>query len=558
MNNVTGRIKVAVVGGGPTGLTVTALLRQAGVSVSLYEQEPHPCKLPQAHQLNPRTGEIFRQAGVFDALDTLAPPDERTRHVLWAESMKGRIYGGIEWPAWDPEITACRAMNIAQDLVEVELARRVEELGYDGGFGYRVSSVTQQDSGAQLEIHTPSGDVVTKDYDYVLACDGASSSVRRGLGIEMMGPPSLARFVTCYFRADLYPLIKDRPGPLRIIADAGVWGTIIGYDVDKVWAFMSAIPEGTDAAEYTEPVMREFIARAIGDRDVDFTIDGITTWNMSAQIAAEFRSGPVFLLGDAAHRFPPTGGLGLNTGVQDAHNIAWKLAWIDRGMAGPELLDTYQPERQLVAQRNCDQSVANAVQLAGIDQVLVASALAPLPPEHALSPAPANEREFDDAVAQEAFDALRNGIDFTSLEFGYTYPTMPGDGRSDLPFPAARIGGLVPHIPLDTPSGPRSLIEVYDKVLPTLITVDPESEWVARVTDAADRSGLPVTFLSLNSYGDDAVALWSARAGVGLADAVLVRPDGHVAWVSPADGTDSVASLQAALDQLTGSRQTAV
>lgn len=537
------RIRVAVVGGGPTGLTAAILLRQAGVDVSLFEQHASTCELPQAHQINGRSGEILRQIGVYDELDAAAPADEITRHIMWVESLAGTQYGGIEWSEWNPALSPCRAVNIGQDVVERVLAARLADVVVGGGFGYRVAAVVPGEDRARVTVERPDGNVVEEEFDYVLACDGASSGVRRSLGVEMVGPPSLAKFVTTYFRAPLFPYLAAKPGPLRIVASPGVWGSLIGYDMDSTWAFMCAIPEGAVASDYTDDVMREFIARVVGDRKVNVEITATTTWNMSAQVAAHFRRGRVFLLGDAAHRFPPTGGLGLNTGLQDAHNIAWKLALIDRGLATEALLDSYESERRPVSQRNCDQSVANAVAMAGIDQVLGASALAPLPPSIAHTPAEAVDRDGERPDAQAAFDALRGGIDFASIDFGYTYGEVAESGAG--PFtPSVRVGGLLPAVTFEDG---MTLLDAYDKARLTLFVVDPDAESLTLARKFANGLGLPLHEVVVGSLADGAMAAWRDVMGADLG-AVLVRPDGHAAWVV---GEGSAALLRA-LESIAG------
>jgi 2-polyprenyl-6-methoxyphenol hydroxylase-like FAD-dependent oxidoreductase len=146
--------------------------------------------------------------------------------------------------------------------------------------------------------------------------------------------------------------------------DPGASGTLIAYDNGTNWVFMHGCPEGEARAEpYSEAEARAVVAAALGSDTIAFTIRSISPWTMTAQVAEHYRAGRTFLVGDAAHRFPPAGGLGLNTGIGDAHNLAWKLAATLKGLAAPSLLESYERERKPVAETNSAQSLGNAMKL---------------------------------------------------------------------------------------------------------------------------------------------------------------------------------------------------
>jgi 2,4-dichlorophenol 6-monooxygenase len=381
-----GKLRVAIVGAGPTGLMAAILLRTRGVDVTIYDQTDTRLKLPKAHIVNARAGELFREIGIMEDVEKLSAPAEKCQYVIWSESVAGVQYGAQWYGVVANDFTPSRMMNIGQDRLEEVFSSRARALGVNPLLNYKITSVAKVEKRAELTIVTPGGAEKREVFDYVLACDGASSTVRRQLGIEMDGPPSLARFINCYFKADLGRFFGEKPGPVRFITGLDVSGAIIGYDLETTWNFGLVYPEGFTPEDYTTEVMREFIARAIGDRSVAFEIIGRTHWNMSAQIARQFRDGPFFLLGDAAHRMPPSGGLGLNTGIQDAHNLAWKLAWVDRGLAGDGLLDTFESERKPVSERNNEYSMQNAFGMAPIDAAIGARSITPIPPTLASEP----------------------------------------------------------------------------------------------------------------------------------------------------------------------------
>ena len=199
---------------------------------------------------------------------------------------------------------------------------------------------------------------------WVVGCDGAASTTRRLAGIPMEGPEALAHVVGIYFHADLESLAVERPAVLYWTIDEEVPGTFIALDGSQRWVFHAAWDtERSSIESYSEERCREILRRAIG-LDVKTEIRSVRPWTMTAQVAARYREGRVLVAGDAAHRFPPTGGFGMNTGVQDAHNLAWKLAAVLGGQAGPQLLDSYESERRPVGQGNCDWSARNAMGLA--------------------------------------------------------------------------------------------------------------------------------------------------------------------------------------------------
>src|SRR5262249_41378686 len=161
---------------------------------------------------------------------------------------------------------------------------------------------------------------------------------------------------------NLRPLVQDIPGVLYWVCDPECAGTFVAHDIDREWVFMHTWDPEREAAErYDVPACEALVRRALARSDVGLTIRTISSWTMTCPVAERYRGGRVFLIGDSAHRFPPTGGLGLNTGVQDAHNLVWKLAAVEAGWAPATLLETYESERQPVARYNAEQSLQNAL-----------------------------------------------------------------------------------------------------------------------------------------------------------------------------------------------------
>ncbi|KAJ5019826.1 hypothetical protein K4K57_009289 [Colletotrichum sp. SAR 10_99] len=214
--------------------------------------------------------------------------------------------------------------------------------------------------------------------NYVIGCDGAKSEVRKSLNIETEGEDGYETMMTIHFNADLRPIVKERVGMLHWIVDPACSGFIIAYDLGGNQVLISNFDSNKHPAEaWSEDLARATVTAAIG-KDIPFKILSYRPWVLSRKVAQEYRRGNTFLLGDAAHSFPPTGGLGLNSGLADAHNLVYKIAAVHQGWAKPSILDTYEADRRRIALVASSQSVKNgktifsflkAVGTAGIENV---------------------------------------------------------------------------------------------------------------------------------------------------------------------------------------------
>jgi hypothetical protein len=313
--------------------------------------------------------------------------------------------------------------------------------------------------------------------------------------------------------------------------DPEVAGTFIAHDIDHEWVFMVPFDPGTESVEdYDLDRCRRIVHAAIGDDGADIDIVGAGAWHMTAQVADGMQRGRVFLMGDAAHRFPPTGGMGLNTGVADAHNLIWKVLAVDEGWASPSLLETYETERRPVAEVNCHQSLTNAFKM-----VILADALGLHPgatgADLAATLADPSRRDQIAAAVQE--QALH--FDMLGLQLGYVYGS-PGPEDPSVFAPCGEVGARLPHGWL---ADGRSTLDLVAATGMTLITCGAHDAWAS----ALGSSAVPVQHVRL---GDEANvdAGWFTTCGLGVDGALLVRPDQHVAWRSeqlPPDPADALA-----------------
>ncbi len=531
----TTRIEVPflVVGAGPVGLVAARLLADAGHDCLVVERRDGPQRHPAAHVVNARTLEILRQAGFdMDAVHAVAKDPGESGHVNFVTRLDGELIGRLPFERQGDEClryTPTPLRNISQHRLEPLLADAVAQMaGVDLRYGVEWRSAEQDAEGVtSVLVDLDGGEPIEVRSRYVLAADGAGSRVRTWLGIGMVGPARLQSFVAIHVAADLRAVVADRPGVLHFVMDPAAGGVFVAHDPGSEWVFMVDFdPDGECVEEYDDARCAAIVRRALGGVDVPFQVLGAGSWHMTAQVAERMRSDRVFLVGDAAHRFPPTGGLGLNTGVADAHDLAWKLDAVERGWGGSALLDTYDAERRPVACVNCEQSTSNAMRILELVDAL------------GLVEEPTTERlhaSLDDPGAAEriaaAVDAQATHFDMLGLQLGHVYadgalvregeppPTML-DPRSFEP--DAAVGARLPHA--WTADG-RSTLDLVDPRVLTLLSAGEHDRWreAVRLVDA------PVAHVRI---GRDVLVDegWAAVCRLGPGGALLVRPDHHVAW----------------------------
>ncbi|SUA92782.1 FAD-dependent monooxygenase [Pandoraea pulmonicola] len=556
--------RIAIVGAGPAGLITAILLKKKGLDATIYERSDSIAKLPQAHVVNTRTCEILRELGLFETMEAAASREDRMLCVTWSSSFAGTrfgrllIEGNAEQKAYRRSASPVRTLNMGQNVFCGILLEHLLALGGDVRFGHDVLDAGMENGKGVLSISDAGGQTRREVFDYVLACDGASSKVRKALDIEMIGPPSIARFATCYFKGDLNRYLGGHTGPVHFVANDDVPGFLISFDLDQSWALMCAMPPDATREDFTGEVMLELARRAVGDPQAALELVSVGSWNMSAQVASAFRKGPFFLIGDAAHRFPPTGGLGLNTGVQDAHNLAWKLAMVASGRAAPELLDTYEVERAPVAARNRTHSVENFQKLMEVQQVAGAAFIAPA--DHRVVQRPvAPERDYGvsgtgaDAAAKRAriqasIDRQRPHWDALNIELGFSY--AEDDSECAIPdydyVPVIRRGARLGHAWIGAGGTRRSTLDFYSRDTFSLLLFGGVAAGQVNL-DALKGAGIDVVQVDVPEALADA-------NGFRWGDAALVRPDGHVLWCGQVAGVAQGDEIFAAVNELAAGR----
>lgn len=545
-------VDILVVGGGPVGLMGGILAARLGLTALVVERRDGPQTSPAAHVVNARTYEICRQAGLdMDRIHAAGKEPADAGHVNFVTRLNGELIGRLPFERQGDgclDFTPTPLRNLSQHRFEPILADALRsspgaELRYDH----------------QWQRSDEAGDFVFSDVDdlattttmrvrsrYVVGCDGAGSRVRKSLGIAMHGPALIRCLLMIHFAANLRALTAARPAVLHFVLDPEAAGTFIAHDVDSEWVFMHGIdPEAESVEDYPDERCRAVIDKAAGI-GLDAEILGKGTWRMSAQTAESMRRGRIFLAGDAAHRFPPTGGLGLNSGVQDVHGLMWRLAAVCSGRASTGLLDSYEVERLPVARSNAQQSLTNALKMVHLAEALGTDVDSTTERVHASLRDPSKADRIAEAVEQQ-----REHFDLFGMQLGYIYGqgALVPEGAPPEPaspseyVPTARPGARLPHGWL-TEVGAKSTLDLVPLDRPVLFSFGEHDAWAAAV------AAQPITSVRI---GVDTPRLrsWRRVCGVGESGAVLVRPDQHVAW--RAHDVGALPELGHAIDVVAGS-----
>lgn len=507
---------MTIVGGGPVGIVAALLLIRSGVDAVVLERYPSMLAAPKAHLVSPRSLEILDSAGVrLERLESLAPPRSRNTKAWYVESLAGRAFGSRPYEPGAERGQFAERLNIAQPLLERELRERLRSIAPRAlRTAHRWISSRTDDEAVVSEVVGPDGPYRLRS-SYLIAADGAGSGIRESLGIRMQGPPPPDARATIHFEADLRDLVDDRQGMLYFVANPRTEGTLLAYDTASTWAYLCA-PLDPRTAE-TDAV--EIIRAAIGT-DHPFQIRGISSWTVAAEVAERYVDLRTFLVGDAAHRFPPTGGLGLNTGLGDADNLTWKLSAVLKGRAAPALLDTYDSERRPVGEQNRDQSLVNLVDLMQLYPAMLTY-----------------DEHRDDELLQRKIDRQLAAVNTIGLQLGYRY----GGGKEITVLthePTAEVGDHVPAVRLALGGGVRSIIDRDGFSL--LVAPGSGDDWEAAL--AGSTAAPRVIEVEPASEKDD---WWPELLGLLPRGAVLVRPDAHIVgrYRSPAESPRLAAAM---------------
>ena len=520
-------VPVLIAGGSLVGMSAALLLGRHGVPALVVEHHRGTAIHPRAAMITQRTMEIFRTVGVEQIV--LQKSDEQFVQdgaIMAVETLAGKelawfianLNEGVR------DVSPSSRIFITQSLLEPLLKRRAEELGAQLRFATELVSFEEDSSGVTAKIRErDSGNVSSVRARYMIAADGSHSQIREHLGIRMLGHGVFSKSITIYFRGDVSALLRGRSLSVMYVVNSTLSGF---FRIEKPFTsgFLAVHWLGdpkdpvTDVSHgLTDERCLELLHAGLGTDEVPVTIENVMQWDASADTAERFQEGRIFLAGDAAHVMPPSGGFGGNTGVQDAHNLAWKLAAVLKGIAGEELLSTYHAERRPAAAFTVEQAYSRYV-----------TRSAPY-------------------LRSENMQAIENDL---NIELGYCYHSaavIPDPDERDVPHDnpretRGRPGTRAPHILLDRAGEKISSLDLFGGNFALL--AGPEGNaWKESGRDAAKQLGLNLDIYQIGSDGvTDPSGAFADAYGIGRDGAVIVRPDGFVAW--RAKGARGVASNQ--------------
>ncbi|KAK9437260.1 FAD binding domain-containing protein [Metarhizium brunneum] len=443
-------IPVLIVGGGPTGLLSAYMLSKLGVKSILMEKYPQRLAAPKAHALCPRSLEICRQFGLdTNAMRKLGTPRDDAYWVNFATNLAGECIGVLPYERMDAgvlEHTPEMMHNIPQPAFEHFIAQELENdanVEIQTNVAYVSSHQTDQDVVSVVEQRS-TGDRWVVRSRHVLACDGAKSQVRKHLGIESEGEDGYETMMTIHFKANLRPVVGDRVGMLHWITDPACSGFIIAYDLGGNHVLINNFDSSKHPVEtWSQELARKTVSAAVG-REIPVEIMSYRPWLLSRRVAKRYRQGNTFLVGDAAHSFPPTGGLGLNSGIADAHNLAYKIAAVHHGWAESSILDTYEADRRQIALANSAQSVKNGKNIFSFLKALGTAGIDDVEEARANLLKSIHDPNKKGMIAKE-IEAQREHFDNLGLHIGYVYGDKKTPASASDFSPKFATGARLPH-----------------------------------------------------------------------------------------------------------------
>ena len=526
-------VPVLIAGGGLVGLSTAMFLAQHGIASLAIERLRGGSPVPRAAHFHLRTLELFRLAGVEDEVRRQSEEEFLPEGAIVAmDSLAGRkladIIGSLN--AGVEALSPCRRLFITQPGLEPILRRRARQAGAQVLEGHEIVALRQHAAGVTVTVKdVDSGAERMLSGRYLVGADGAHSKVRELLGIPFDGRGVFSNSITIYFNADLAPQMAGKPLSVIYINNPAFGGFFrLEKDCQSGFLVVNTVgdpktnPDAANAAkDVSEARLIEFVRIGAGVPDLPVKITGLARWRATSDVARRYQDGRVFLAGDAAHLMPPNGGFGGNTGIHDAHNLAWKLAYVSKGIAEPTLLATYEAERRPVGKLTVEQAYTRYV-------TRTATYL--------------GATDFQPFIA-----------DF-NIELGHLYRSPAilaedADGKvhDDPHHTYGRPGSRAPHVWLERNGRWISSLDLFGASF-VLLAGPRGPAWCAAARAAAKTfAGLDLDCHCVGTEPRDPDGGFAPAYGLSPTGAVLVRPDGFVGWRATAMADDPQGAITRAL-----------
>lgn len=518
-----GQYDVIVVGGGPAGATLAGTLGQRGLRVLLLEQGDGTVPDPRMHHINVRSMEILRSFGLEDEMRNSGWPSDHPQDVVFVTKLDGEEFARISWPSNDDTVLSDCSPTFAQrcpqawfNPIATGFARRQPSV--EVRHFCRVEKVKETEGGVQVEaVDVDGGKRHIFSASYLAGCDGRRSIVHDLINVNAELPPEMGRSTEIMFRSrKLQEICKfGRNGRYIFVGEDGIGATMMAFDGVDRYRFVLMVQN----ERLSEDAMREHIQKiADAEFDIEF-LTPVLPWINRIVSAENYVSERVILVGDAAHGTPPTGGFGLNTGIVDLFEAAWRLEALVKGWGGPNLFTSYEAERK----QGVDRILKIAAEIYKdwvywIDRIKGMGASFSASGEEAAKLRAATGRELADALTRE-FNSMGGPL-------GYRYESelcIP-DGSPETPddildyVQTARPGHRAPHAWI---APEKSTLDLFGRSF--VLFAFKSDPVLADATAAAKSAGIPLDVVEVN---DPVIAAIYEKSFV------LVRPDGIVAWRS--------------------------